>query len=383
MFGLLRNLYKWYTTRNEKIVKFALIGIDNAGKSTILARLKGEVPEFITPTIGFASEAIEQGPYHIKIFDLGGGANIRSIWPSYFAEIHGAIFVVDSADKNRLNISRDALHMALQHPRLQKKPLLIFANKQDLPEALAGSDVALNLSLDKFTDYSYNIVSCSAILVGEDGAADLNIQQGLKWLLDTVDKAYSSLEKRIRVLVDEQKEEERIEKEEKRKRIEAMRRERELERERLEKEEKEKENEGKEITSEEGADKGASTNNEQTPTDKEISPSLPNIPTEERKEDLKPTLSSSSSSHSSRTPRASPRLPSLTPRKNAVAPAPLQIPAPSAATLPPISPAHTPSDVVPSASPRSAWATSSGLPTNSSRKKLEPLSLPPSSLQGQ
>jgi ADP-ribosylation factor family len=45
------------------------------------------VPEFITPTIGFASETIEHGRYHIKIFDLGGGANIRNIWPSYYAEV--------------------------------------------------------------------------------------------------------------------------------------------------------------------------------------------------------------------------------------------------------------------------------------------------------
>lgn len=412
MFGLLRNLYKWYKSKNEKIVKFALIGIDNAGKTTILARLKGEVPEFITPTIGFASETIEQGKYHIKIFDLGGGANIRSIWSSYYAEIHGAIFVVDSADKNRIEMARDVLHNVLEHPRLHKKPLLIFSNKQDLPEALPSPEVSVELELDKFTDCSYNIVSCTAVLVEDGGAPDPNISEGLKWLLEMVDRNFPSIEKKIQTDVAEQEEHDRIEKEEKRKRIEAMRRERELEREMKEKEEQEQSQQEQDQKLEDIIDepKGLPTKEWlSTPrksqsiieihTDKEtiqVSPSLEGIGM--TKEDFKHGSGPSNSSlqHSARKSSSTFTLSRSTPRhSSSVAP----MDSPSSPSLPVLSSmAPSPSSLVPSSSaasldnnnnnngtftPRSAWSTASHVPVSvPTKKKLDPLTLPSPSLQG-
>jgi len=243
MFGLMRNCYRWLKHRKERVITVALLGVDNAGKSTILHRLKGEIEEFVAPTIGFSSEVIKQGATTIKVFDLGGGASIRGIWPRYYSELYGAIFVVDSSDKDKAHVIREVLQQVLEHPRFAKKPLLILANKQDKAGSITTDEIAFNLGLEKFPDLDYNIITCTALLLEDTSPPDPNINQGLKWLTVAIDKNFSLLQKRIHKEMEEQKEEERIESEEKRKRVEARRRERELAREREEKEELEKEKE--------------------------------------------------------------------------------------------------------------------------------------------
>jgi len=248
MFGLIRNCYKYLKHRKEKVVTVALLGVDNAGKSTILHRLKGEIQEFVTPTIGFSSEVIKQGPTTIKVFDLGGGASIRGIWPRYYSELYGAIFVVDSSDKAKVHVIREVLHQVLEHPRFTKKPLLILANKQDKQDSMTSDELVFNLGLEKFPDLDYNIITCTALLIEDTSPPDPKINQGLKWLTTAIDKNFKPLQKRIQKEMEEQKEEERIETEERRKRVEARRREREeaKEREAKELEEKEKEKEKEE-----------------------------------------------------------------------------------------------------------------------------------------
>lgn len=210
----------------------ALLGVDNAGKSTLLTRMKGEYQEFIAPTIGFASEVVTQGSHTIKIYDLGGGANIRGIWPRYYAELHGAVFVIDSSDRSRMPVAREVLHQTLEHSRFANKPLLVMANKQDKTEPMSSAEIASSLGLEKFKGLQYSIVTCSALALEENIPPDPRIAQGLKWLTGAIDSNYTVLQKRIQQDSAEQKEEERIEREEKRKRVEARRRERELERER-------------------------------------------------------------------------------------------------------------------------------------------------------
>lgn len=235
----MRNFYKWIKHSKEKVVTVALLGIDNAGKSSILACMKGEYQEFIAPTIGFSSDVIKHGAHTIKVYDLGGGANIRGIWPRYYAELHGAVFVVDSTDRTKFPAAREVLHQAMEHPWFANKPILVMANKQDKAEPMSSAEIASNLGLEKFKGLQFHVIVCTALM--EEGVApDPRIAQGLKWLINTIDNSYANLQKRIQKDSEQQKEEERIEREEKRKRVEARKRERELERERQEKEEKEK-----------------------------------------------------------------------------------------------------------------------------------------------
>lgn len=81
---------------------------------------------------------------------MGGGARIRNIWSRYYAECHAILFVVDAADSPKLNQARDALFESLTHSALRGKPLLIVANKQDVPGAMSPSDLETFFSIPSF-----------------------------------------------------------------------------------------------------------------------------------------------------------------------------------------------------------------------------------------
>jgi GTPase SAR1 family protein len=121
------------------------IGLDNSGKSTMLGalttwmtpdgRLKtrengppaSEVDPFVVPTVGFSSPVscpLINGA-KVTFYDIGGGARIRGVWPQYFADVHGIVYVVDSADRQRVEESAEEMKKALLHPRLVGKPLLM------------------------------------------------------------------------------------------------------------------------------------------------------------------------------------------------------------------------------------------------------------------
>ena len=88
MFTLTYNFYKWLKQRREKSVTIILLGLDNAGKSTLLCGLKSELPKGdVTPTIGFTPTKLVSGKYTIQYFDVGGARNFRNVWKNYYAEV--------------------------------------------------------------------------------------------------------------------------------------------------------------------------------------------------------------------------------------------------------------------------------------------------------
>lgn len=89
MFTLAGNLYTWAKKKQEKSVTIILLGLDNAGKSTLLYSLKGEMPHnaHVTPTIGFRPSKLVSGKYTIQWFDVGGAKNFRRVWQNYYPEV--------------------------------------------------------------------------------------------------------------------------------------------------------------------------------------------------------------------------------------------------------------------------------------------------------
>ncbi|KAI9342455.1 ADP-ribosylation factor family-domain-containing protein [Zopfochytrium polystomum] len=120
---------------------FALLGLDGAGKSTVLARLKKDLGPAPKASWGFSVQTIgvRVGWRRMQatFYDVGGSAKIRNIWTNYLADVHGCFYVVDSADGNRLAESAEALRRIYMDSRLNGKPLVILANKQNLPGAEA------------------------------------------------------------------------------------------------------------------------------------------------------------------------------------------------------------------------------------------------------
>nr|XP_021528698.1 ADP-ribosylation factor-like protein 2 [Aotus nancymaae] len=154
-------------------------GLDNAGKTTILKKFNGEDIDTISPTLGFNIKTLEHRGFKLNIWDVGGQKSLRSYWRNYFESTDGLIWVVDSADRQRMQDCQRELQSLLLEERLAGATLLIFANKQDLPGALSSNAIREALELDSIRSHHWCIQGCSAV-TGE------NLLQGIDWLLDDI-----------------------------------------------------------------------------------------------------------------------------------------------------------------------------------------------------
>ena len=127
-----------------------VVGLDGAGKTTIVQRLKYGVSEDmeVIPTIGFNIECVEYKKMIFSLWDLGGAKETRSFWRFYYAGSQGIIFVFDStSDASRVEEAREDLHRLLTEHELWDAPLLVMANKQDDPRAMAPREITEKLQL--------------------------------------------------------------------------------------------------------------------------------------------------------------------------------------------------------------------------------------------
>lgn len=115
--------------------------MDNAGKTTILKRFNGEPIDTISPTLGFNIKTLEHRGFTLNMWDVGGQKSLRSYWRNYFECTDGLVWVVDSADRFRLEACKDELRKLLEEERLAGATLLVLANKQDLPGALNAHEI--------------------------------------------------------------------------------------------------------------------------------------------------------------------------------------------------------------------------------------------------
>lgn len=135
-------------------VQLAMLGLDSAGKTTLLYRLKFDQYTETSQTIGFNCEKImgitdKTKGILFKIWDAGGQDKIRPLWRSYTRSSDGIIFVVDSDDKERLEEAKIELIKLVRSPDNPGLPILIVANKQDLPNALEAREVEKHLGLSE------------------------------------------------------------------------------------------------------------------------------------------------------------------------------------------------------------------------------------------
>lgn len=165
--------------QKEKEVRLLMLGLDNAGKTTILKKFNGEDTHTISPTLGFNIKTLEHKGFKLNIWDVGGQKSLRSYWRNYFESTDGLIWVVDSADKRRLQDCKLELHNLLLEERLAGATLLVFANKQDLQGAAPTEMIKDILDLTSIKTHHWRIICCSAI-TGE------NLLQGVDWLLSDI-----------------------------------------------------------------------------------------------------------------------------------------------------------------------------------------------------
>ncbi|KAF8628159.1 hypothetical protein AX17_006029 [Amanita inopinata Kibby_2008] len=175
--GLLTIIRK--NREKEREMRILFLGLDNAGKTTILKKLNGEDVRNVSPTLGFNIKTFIHGKYTLNIWDVGGQRTLRPYWRNYFEQTDAVVWVVDSGDRLRMQDCKQELHALLTEDRLAGASLLVFANKQDIQGSLSVSEISSALDLESIRTHHWQIWPCSA-MTGE------NLVQGLDWVVGDV-----------------------------------------------------------------------------------------------------------------------------------------------------------------------------------------------------
>jgi len=176
----------------KEIANVIFLGLDNAGKSSIVHFLQHAVPNEITkPTIAYNQAKIIRGKYELIIWDVGGDNKGRDLWRHYIKDANAIVFVVDATDEVRLDNMKSKNQEEIDHAKFElhniiknvelsfTAPLLVFSNKHDKQEALKTNEIQERLDLDSIKSRQVHIVN-SCALSGE------GIEDGIAWLCEAL-----------------------------------------------------------------------------------------------------------------------------------------------------------------------------------------------------
>ncbi|KAF4531710.1 hypothetical protein B566_EDAN009352 [Ephemera danica] len=176
----------------NKEMRILMLGLDAAGKTIYLAILyKLKLGQSVTtiPTVGFNVETVTYKNVKFNVWqltrenqDVGGQDKIRPLWRHYYTGTQGLIFVVDCADRDRIDEARQELHRIINDREMRDAIILIFANKQDLPDGVVIENSSMKpyeiqekLGLTRIRDRNWYVQpSCAT---SGDG-----LYEGLTWL---------------------------------------------------------------------------------------------------------------------------------------------------------------------------------------------------------
>jgi len=161
----------------KKQLRISIMGLDSAGKTSIINKLKKRTAVSVVPTEGFKVHRVKTKKAILEICDTGGQDSIRPLWRYYLKSISGLIFVIDCNDVDRFNEVKQELANIISYEPEEKFPILIMANKQDLPGALKSHQIICSLDLSSLESHKWFVQSSSA-KTGE------GLKEGLKWLVD-------------------------------------------------------------------------------------------------------------------------------------------------------------------------------------------------------
>jgi len=149
--------------RFKKDSRVILLGLDAAGKTTILYQLNLGEKVVTLPTVGFNVETVTYKNINFTVWDVGGQDRIRSLWKHYYINTDALIWVVDAVDHVRMELAREELHKVLSDDLLQDVKVLVYANKMDLPGALDTHGVAEAMKVRKLHQKDWHVEACCGV----------------------------------------------------------------------------------------------------------------------------------------------------------------------------------------------------------------------------
>ncbi|KAJ2744671.1 low-affinity phosphate transporter [Coemansia sp. BCRC 34301] len=186
MYTLVSGAYRYFTRQDEYNV--LMLGLDGAGKTTLLEKIKhtytgvpGMPPSRIQPTVGVNIGKIHMKRVLLKFLDLGGQPDLQGIWASYFEDSHAIVYVIDSCNGDRIDEAKDALTRLVAAPELDSVPVLVLANKCDLPAArsLAQMKEVVNSMADFMDSRDVRVMDSS-------GLSGTGVQMAVDWLYSRI-----------------------------------------------------------------------------------------------------------------------------------------------------------------------------------------------------
>jgi len=163
----------------NKEMRVLMLGLDSAGKTSILYKLKLGQGVNTIPTVGFNVETVSFKKVKFNVWDVGGQDKIRPLWRHYYAGTQALIFVLDSNDRDRVDEAKQELLRIINDREMKDAVILVYANKNDLPNVMDTTEITEKLGLHKLRDRNWHVQSSCATT--GDGLLD-----GLTWLTNQV-----------------------------------------------------------------------------------------------------------------------------------------------------------------------------------------------------
>ena len=170
----------WKKLFAKKEAKVLMLGLDSAGKTTILYQLKLGLTLETIPTMGFVYEKIQHKKFVLNVWDVAGQDTLRPLWKQYFQGTKAVIFVVDSGDESRLDLAKQELHGILKDDTIQDAILLLVANKVDLG-ILTKEEVEAAMDLGRFSHRNMKTF-------GVIGTTGEGLPEMMEWLGNNINK---------------------------------------------------------------------------------------------------------------------------------------------------------------------------------------------------
>ncbi|EPY28697.1 GTP-binding protein SAR1 [Strigomonas culicis] len=182
-----------YVGLSNKSGKLLFLGLDNAGKTTLLGKLANDQLHVYRPTFHPNVEELTLGGIKLKTIDMGGHLEARRLWKDYFTKVDGVVFLVDAANDARFGEAKDELDMLLMAEELANVPFLILGNKIDMPRACSEDALIAAMGLNGLLTGKQNKVTDPAVRPLEvymcSVVKKIGYGEGFRWLAEYLQNA--------------------------------------------------------------------------------------------------------------------------------------------------------------------------------------------------